>query len=293
MVWWGFGREYLVVDQQQRRIWIRYPLTDLTQAWVLHQIADELPQWGKFVLWDLETVHHGRHLIREGSSHEVTLGEFNGALHEVHRQETSYGEDEPRAYQYLTYQDPEEVRWYHATLARHLPSIMQHGLLPSRVGEGGGWSPGWNLGLQNAVYLCEDIARTYQIAETLVENTNEDAVIIEVEGAGLRGQSLTLDEDAIISPDDGGVNPSMIDTDFPDFATSRDQAVRSLGVRGRIDPRYLLEVLHLHVELSYFDRYQEPIPDAEGAKFVEKELTLSGPAAVLFEEEARDDGTSA
>lgn len=285
MVWWGHGRWYLIVDRKLGVVWLRHHLVDLTQAWVLSQVAREMPEWSGFGLWSFDyMLGSGK---RMGSSLGVTLGEYAGRLREVRRTDPQYAADHEQEHEYLTYAEPEDSAWYHATPARNLPAILKQGLLPSRIGEGEGWSPAWNFQLQQGVYLTEDIEIAYRIAEAIVEQQLEDAVVLEVSGHALKGKKLLVDEDALRN-EDGEVDASSVDDDFPDWESSRSHRMRSLAVAAIIHPRFLEEVLRLHADVTYYDAYGEEVQGKEKARSVRVEFEVSGKKAELFTDEAED-----
>jgi hypothetical protein len=281
MTWWGHGSRYLVVDRERGIVWLHHPLTDLTQAWVLAQVSREMPRWNELELWRLDyTLGSGK---RMGSSLGTTLGEYARRLREVRRSDPRYAEEHEQEHEYLAHVEPEDSTWYHATPARNLPAIMRQGLLPSRIGEGQGWTPAWNWHVQNGVYLTEDLEVAYRIADSIVEQQLEDVVILEVYGRALKGKKLLVDEDALRN-EDGGVDASAVDTDFPDWESSRSHRMRSLAVADTIPPRFLEEVLRLHANVTYYDAYGDETDDKERAKKVSVDVELTGRETDRFAE---------
>lgn len=242
--WGGRGRPVLWLRPLSRTIYFWEDPASLTLAHVLSQVAQ---------LEELDDCELVQRVQTEDCWQEwcgeplgMTLGQYVAALRqyeaELPAREHFRDEPRPRRYDYLVYRHPFEIEWYHATLAANVESILKHGLRPSQPGEGGGWSPHWNLGLQRVVYLTADYNHACDIAETVALRGQADAVVIAVAPGALEDLSrLRIDEDAVIDKLDGGLNfEGMTDQDFPEWETSWHQyAGQSIAYAGTILPEYL------------------------------------------------------
>jgi len=176
----------------------------------------------------------------------LTMRSLLSAIHEVQEESIVRHDprsdlpDEPRTFKYLARYSPQEMEWYHATLASRVPSILKHGLLPSSLQEGRveGWSPSWNFGLQPAVYLTAYEDRAARIAETLALRNAEPATLLVVDGAGLIDTKLlTYDEDALRNEFSSYPYYEHYDQAFPQWVTSAEhRGTESIAYLGRIGP---------------------------------------------------------
>jgi hypothetical protein len=171
------------------------------------------------------------------------------------------GDDEDRnaefyeKFEFEVFQELSEMVWYHATRETNLESIKKHGLLPSGTREqGDGWTQA-NLHLQNAVYLTRRPDYVSAIAETLAARFKEKAVVLKVSGEILKTNdysNVAVDEDSLRSELDDMVgsrvgNPDNF-TDFhglPEIIESALHRVASIGYKGKIDPKYIVDVVHV------------------------------------------------
>lgn len=173
-----------------------------------------------------------------------------------------HGENEEvRTFEYLALQGPKDIRWYHATLRENLDSIATYGLRPSSLSEDRkeGWSPGWNINLQRAVYLTSSLSYAVRIAYTIATRSGKDAAVISVAGSGLSDTKLlTYDEDALRSDLDDSVIYGDYDIDFPQWVTSAEHRVRSVAYRGTIAP----SAIRLVAVAKYaVETFQKPYSD--------------------------------
>lgn len=190
--------------------------------------------------------------------------------------------DEAVDFSYLALESPQEMVWYHATLAKNEDSILRRGLLPpGDERRASGWSPDWNMGLQNAVYLTSDETRARQIAETLATRNEEPAIVLSVNGSGLEDtRLLAFDEDAIRNDYDGAVDWESYDQDFPQWVTSFEHSqVRSIAYMGRIPPEEISVLARCVPRVEAYARGYIPedaTPETDPDSFVfETELTWS------------------
>jgi hypothetical protein len=181
------------------------------------------------------------------------------------------GRSHRKDFEYRALKSPQELVWYHATLEKNVPSIMERGLLPSSLKQGrvDGWSPGWNMDLQQGVYLTSSLSLAAQIAETLAIREEQNAVIVKVDGRGLEDtKRLTFDEDALRNSYDGSVQWEGYDADFPQWVTGLESWVKSVAYLGKIAPKYLrvvstavYKVVALALPYSKADADPEVDPD--------------------------------
>jgi len=190
--------------------------------------------------------------------------------------------DESADFSYLALAGPQDMVWYHATLAKNESSILRSGLLPpGDQRRASGWSPAWNMGLQNAVYLTSDETRARRIAETLAVRSEEPAVVLSVDGAGLEDtRLLALDEDAIRNDYDGTVEWDYYDADFPQWVTSFENTqVLSIAYMDKISPQAISVLARCVPRVEAFARGYAPedaTPETDPDLFVfETELTWS------------------
>jgi hypothetical protein len=174
-----------------------------------------------------------------------TVERFMAELKLVHEESVvRFGREQKgqrKDFDYWAMHGPREVLWYHATSKANLPSILETGLVPSSLAEKRteGWSPGWNMHLQKAVYLTSDEGYARRIAETIAERTEGDAVVLSVDGAGLEDtKRVTFDEDALYD-EYGGPHYDGFDRDFPQWVTSEEHRVHSIAYIGRIAPSHI------------------------------------------------------
>lgn len=163
-------------------------------------------------------------------------------------------------FKYEVLEDISDLKWYHATSLNNFKSIMSKGLLPSGTfNQGTGWTQ-LNLNLQKAVYLTADKDYALDIAEALVDQHEQPAIVLEVDGSALGDHSkLVVDEDSIINAYDGGVSGGLLLTDMPDFMTSVVNKIRSLGYEGQIPSSKLkpLDVVLQEDEEVYIYSFEE------------------------------------
>lgn len=160
-----------------------------------------------------------------------------------------------KSFEYRVLITARDMTWYHATLERYLPSILKDGLLPSGIGKEKrpGWSEGWNEDLQRAVYVTSKASWAAAIAKTLASRFDEDAFVLEVDGAGFKDlKRLTFDEDAMRSL--STVTWGTHDKDFPPwvtgFGSGRPGGAYSVAYMGKIEPQYI----------RVFAKYSPPDP---------------------------------
>lgn len=276
LVFFGSGRAVLWLRPLSRTIYFWNDPADLNLVHVLDQLANE-PELEDFELvrriddyddprcW---TPQGGKELWC-GEPLGITLGQFQAALQQVESElparDRFHDEPQPRLYRYKAYLQPQDIEWYHATLARNVGSILSHGLRPSQTGEGGGWSPHWNMGLQSVVYLTADYDYAASIAETIALRAREDSVVLAVDGRALELERLRIDEDAAIDPDSGSVSFGMVDADWPEWESSWHQyRGQSLGYAGIIHPEHLRVVGQgRYSEETYTDAYDREMVEEE------------------------------
>lgn len=244
------GRPRLWLKPISRTIYFWLDPASLELAWVLKQLA-ELEE-----LEDFELVQRlqGDECWTPGGGYDewcgqplgMTLGQYVAALQPVSvelpsRQRFRQAELTPEHYEYYALKHPYDIEWYHATAAANVESIQRHGLRPSQVGQAGGWSPAWNLNLQNLVYLTADYDHACDIAETIALRQRTNAVVLAVAPGALEDLSrLRIDEDAAEDQHSDGPTMGLVDPDFPEWETSwhgyRHQTIAYAGV---IPPEYL------------------------------------------------------
>jgi hypothetical protein len=252
-----------------------------TEVHLLTEVAQAVPELGDFM------VGFGRTWNEPPELSGLTLADVAEMAAEV--TETGYA-DWPagtREYTFVYRALPplEEMRLYHATLAARVPSIMERGLRPSGLGQERieGWSPGWNMGLQEAVYLFVDPVMALRVAMTLSERAGEDAVVLEVEGRSLTDTLLRVpDEDALRSSLDDSVLWEGWDRDFPPWVTSAESRTQSLGYAATIPPAA--------IELWLTLLWAPDVWEEDGEEFYEARWEPTGPAEnVEFAEAALGD----
>lgn len=199
--------------------------------------------------------------------------------------------DNERVHEYRVLRTLQETRWFHATLRENADSIVTYGLQPSGLGpqRREGWSPGWNMGLQSAVYLTSSFRYAMGIGYTLAIRNGKDAAILGVSGVGLEDTKLLhYDEDALRSELDDSVLYGHYDTDFPQWVTSAEHRVRSIGYKAPIKPKYikLLAVARYSQEIFYGGRvYREEEPTYPGEQpKIEPDVEWVG-SSLLFDED--------
>lgn len=172
-----------------------------------------------------------------------------------------------KVFEYRALKTAKEMVWYHATLARNIPSIMERGLLPSSLEKGRpeGWSPGWNMDLQRAVYLASNESFAIRIAETLAYREEQDVAVVEVDGRGLEDtKRLTFDEDALRNKYDDSVGWESYDADFPQWVSGLESHVESIAYIGKISPKYLrVPLIGTYKVEAYAKPYSKPDADPE------------------------------
>jgi len=253
----------------ERRIVIntysRAPLKSPTTVHWLMELA-KVPSLGDWRLyrhadWE-EWSGPGEKVIDLG----MTVGDIPELVEEVAETTPVFDEEEPRSYAYHRAIDPRAVKWYHATLERHVPSILERGLLPSQVGGDEarpGWSPGWNMYLQEAVYLFDSLEPAEAVAETLAARHEEPVVVLEVDGRGLSDPSrLVVDED-VLYDDYGFRGSSGADHDFPEYQTSWNTGRGSIGYAGIIAPEHIRVRSRGEIDWDEEEILFEDLDDAE------------------------------
>lgn len=139
---------------------------------------------------------------------------------------------------------PSQMRWFHATLASRIPSILQRGLLTRKVAQQTGWASDFNIYLTEAVYLTNDIDFAAQIAQTVASRGGETSgAVVEVSGRALENEALLVaDEDAFVhrayigeGVGWGHVRDVVLPEDLPDYYVSM-LGLGTLGVFGNVSP---------------------------------------------------------
>ncbi len=142
-----------------------------------------------------------------------------------------FGSDEIEEFKYDVIEDLKDRKWFHATLAKNIKSIKEHGLIPKP--NQGGWAQlNWNI--QKAVYLTSSEDYAYNIASTLTENYEEDAIILLVNSQNLDENLIVIDEDILIT--DYGIDYSRFNSDYPSFIASMSSRLKSIGYTSTINP---------------------------------------------------------
>lgn len=272
LVWWGLGKKVLLVRPSSQVILTMTESDSPTNVHILKQIAEHMPEWRGYRIGEYGYLRGDNQIVWTDTG--MDLGEFVANLKHlsatfVHKPSRREVERKKHDFEALT--DPREITWYHATLAKNLPSIRKRGLLPASTVDVEGWSPSWNIEKQDAVYLTSSLLYAANIAETLAKSAGEDAVVLSVDGKGLELGSLIADEDALRDDYDGSVQYGDIDTDFPDFVTSWYSNVQSIASVAPVKAKYIgVAVTGRYSEESYDMRYEEEI---------EQVVEFSGPMA--------------
>lgn len=141
-----------------------------------------------------------------------------------------------------------DLDWYHATRESNLDSINTIGLLPSKAIDPSkqqtrGWTQ-FNFNLQNAVYLTGDIDTAKNIAKELADRYQESAVVLKIDGQGLKDLSkIVVDEDSLRDEYSGNVVENPESLGIPEYIFSIiDRSVASIGYRGVIGSEYITVV---------------------------------------------------
>lgn len=148
-----------------------------------------------------------------------------------------------------------EQDFYHASFKKHVSQIMKEGLTPSmtlkdvidKFGKNGsitlgdipttGWTSMPNEDRQPAVYLWSERAEAKALAEYLSYRNNETAVLIKVDGRGIKDYTkLVIDEDAL--RDNWGDVSKRFRSKIPHFYGSV-LATKTIGYLDKIYPQYL------------------------------------------------------
>lgn len=237
----GRGKRLGMVNPRTKQI-VLYEL-DLTHPTAVHfvyRLLERLPE-----LLDYRIVYHERtwgsgEMVVEDAG--IDGREFMRDVRVVRepsviRHGHDRSKDELTEFEYLALVTPQEMTWYHATLSKNEESIFKHGLLPGGETRASGWSPSWNMGLQDAVYLTDNEAYARSIAETISVRSDEPASVLVVAGSGLTDtRLLTLDEDALRDEYSDTPNWSNYDQDFPQWVSSLESRVASVAYMGVISP---------------------------------------------------------
>ena len=151
-------------------------------------------------------------------------------------------EDSFEEYEFEVLQDVTEIDWYHATARKNWNSIKRVGLVPSKEfqqAQQHGWTT-LNFDLQNAVYLTYSKSHAEDIAQAIAEKFGEPAIVLKVKGSALKDTShIAVDEDALRNDFDGNVSGGMSLSGMPNYFTSIQHRVRSIGYTTTIQPQFI------------------------------------------------------
>ena len=242
------SRELVAIDLKNKTFVLRNSIRDPRIVETISSTIQLLPQFADFNVsyqgewirgdqFEWEVIGKAKDLVK---SKKLVQGK---AL-EYDRENERYKE-----FKYEVFEDITEIPWFHATLKKNIPSIMSQGLLPSgEQPQGSGWTQ-LNMHLQKAVYLTASPDYVQEIAETLADRFEEDAVVVKIDGSALSDRTrLVVDED--ILRDEFGMNYSNLIEELPDFMASVLSRIESLGYKGVIAPKFL--------EVVYETKYEAP-----------------------------------
>jgi len=243
----SFHSKHLVfINTQEKTIIInpisKLPLQDPRVTLQLSSLLETFPEFAGYQVqlnvyneetgaWEERNIATLQDLVSKKKTISGKYKEFN------RMQDDSFEE-----YHFEVLQDVTEIDWYHATLRSNWNSIKRVGLIPSQEFQNPqqyGWTV-LNMDLQNAVYLTYSKRYAQEIATELANRFDQPAVVLKIKGAALENPSkIVVDEDALRNDFDGGISAGMAMAGMPNYFSSIQHRLKSIGYEGTIKPGFI------------------------------------------------------